>query len=99
MIQEERKIAAEVLKAMAHPVRLGVIEVLAGGERTVTELYEALGCSQSMMSQQLKILHQQKLVTIRKDGTQKYCNLANRDFLKVFDCMHKHLRTFLNFQD
>jgi ArsR family transcriptional regulator len=91
--------AADVLKAMAHPIRLGVIEVLADGERTITGLYEELGCSQSMMSQQLKILCQQKLVTIRKDGTQKYCTLANRDFLKVFDCMQTHLRTFLNVKD
>ena len=99
MTRDERTIAAEVLKAMAHPIRLGVVEVLADGERTVTELYEELGCSQSMMSQQLKILCQQKLVTIRKDGTQKYCKLTNRDFLKLFDCMHTHLREFLNFQD
>ena len=99
MIQEERNVAAEVLKAMAHPVRLGVIEVLAGGEKTITELYEELGCSQSMMSQQIKILCQQKLVAIRKEGTQKYCSLCNRDFLKLFDCMHLHLRKFLNFQD
>lgn len=99
MISAERDIAADVLKAMAHPVRLGVIEILAGGEKTVTQLYEMLGCSQSMMSQQLKILSQQKLIEIRKEGTQKYCGLCNRDFLKLFDCMHKHLREFLNFQD
>ena len=99
MVAEERNMAADVLKALAHPVRLGVIEVLADGERTVTELYEELECSQSMMSQQLKILCQQKLVGIRMEGTQKYCSLSNRDFLKLFDCMHKHLRTFLNVQD
>ena len=99
MSNDERTMAAEVLKAMAHPIRLGVIEVLAAGERTVTELYEELGCSQSMMSQQLKILCQQQLVTIRKEGTQKYCSLRNRDFLKVFSCMHTHLRTYLNFVD
>jgi len=99
MISEERDVAAEVLKAMAHPVRLGVVEILADGERTVTQLYEELGCSQSMMSQQLKILCQQRLVQIRKEGTQKYCSLCNRDFLKVFECMHKHLRQFLNYQD
>ena len=99
MKQDERELTAEVLKAMAHPVRLGVIELLAEGERTCTELYEELGCSQSMMSQQLKILCQQGLVTIRKEGTLKYCALQNRDFLKLFECMHKHLRTFLHFTD
>jgi ArsR family transcriptional regulator len=96
---EEREITADVLKAMAHPVRLGVVELLANGEKTCTELYEELGCSQSMMSQQLKILCQQGLVSIRKEGTLKYCALQNRDFLKLFDCMHKHLRTFLHFSD
>ena len=98
MIAEERTIAAEVLKALAHPVRLGVIEILADGERTVSQLYDELGCSQSMMSQQLKILYQQKLVDIRKEGTQKYCSLCNRDFLKLFDCMKRHLRQFLHFE-
>jgi DNA-binding transcriptional ArsR family regulator len=99
MNDDERHMAAEVLKAMAHPIRLGVIEVLADGERTMSELYQELGCSQSMMSQQLKILSQQQLVNIRKDGTQKYCSLRNRDFLKVFSCMHTHLRKYLNFED
>lgn len=96
---QERECAAEVLKALAHPVRLGVVELLAEGEKTCTQLYEELGCSQSMMSQQLKILCQQGLVSIRKEGVQKYCALQNPDFLKLFDCMHKHLRTFLNFKD
>jgi ArsR family transcriptional regulator len=94
----EREITAEVLKAIAHPVRLGVIEILADGERTCTELFETLGCSQSMMSQQLKILCQQGLVSIRKEGTLKYCTLQNPDFLRLFECMHRHLRTFLHFQ-
>ena len=99
MTTSEREMTAEVLKAMAHPVRLGVIELLAAGEQTCTQLYEALGCSQSMMSQQLKTLCQQGLVSVRKEGTQKYCALQNPDFLKLFDCMHKHLRTFLHFKD
>ena len=98
MTELERQAAADVLKALSHPVRLGVIEVLAEGERTVTELYETLNCSQSMMSHQLKILCQQKLVTIRKEGAQKYCTLSNRDFLNVFSCMHTHLRKYLHFQ-
>lgn len=99
MNHQEREMAADVLKALAHPVRMGVVEILAGGEKTCTELYEELGCSQSLMSQQLKILCQQGLVSVRKEGTQKFCALQNRDFLKLFDCMHRHLRTFLHFQE
>lgn len=99
MQAKEREMAAEVLKAMAHPIRLGVLEILAEGERTCTELYEELDCSQSMMSQQLKILNQQGLITIRKEGTLKYCGLKNRDFLQLFECMNKHLRDFMHFSD
>jgi len=99
MVNKEREIAADVLKALAHPVRLGVIELLENGEKNCTELFEELGCSQSMMSQQLKILSQQGLIAIRKEGTQKYCSLTNRDFLRLFECMHAHLRNFLHFED
>jgi ArsR family transcriptional regulator len=99
MESEERELAADVLKAIAHPVRLGVIELLAEGERNCTELYEKLGCSQSMLSQQLRTLSQYGLVSVRKEGTKKFCTLQNPDFLRLFDCMHKHLRTFLHFKD
>jgi len=99
MVHKEREVAAQVLKALAHPIRLGVIELLEDGEKTSTQLFEELGCSQSMMSQQLKILNQQGLVSIRKEGAQKYYSLKNTDFLQLFDCMHKHLRTFLHFED
>lgn len=99
MNQFERQLAADVLQALAHPVRLGVIEILADGEKNCTQLYEALGCSQSLMSQQLKILSRQGLISIRKEGTKKICTLQNRDFLKLFDCMHSHLRRFLHFTD
>ncbi len=99
MTSSEREAAADVIKAMAHPVRLGVVDLLSGGEKTCTELFEALGCSQSLMSQQLKILCSQGLVRVRKEGTVKFCTLQNRDFLKLFDCMHNHLRQFLHFKD
>ena len=99
MNDQEREMTADVLKAMAHPIRLGVIELLSHNEKTCTQLYKELGCSQSMLSQQLKILCQQGLVSIRKEGTLKHCALKNPDFLKLFDCMHSHLRKFLYFKD
>ncbi len=95
MDREQREVAAQVLKAMAHPVRLGVIELLADGEMSVTELYEALDCSQSTMSTQLKTLQNQGLIQCRKEGTTKYCSLRTRDFLQLFECLRIHLRQVL----
>jgi ArsR family transcriptional regulator len=95
MQAHEREAAAAILKAMAHPVRLGVIELLASGDKTVTELFQALGCSQSTMSNQLKILRAQRLIDMRREGTQKFCSLKNRDFLKLFNCLHSHMHEVL----
>lgn len=90
------EVAAKVLKAMAHPVRLGVLQLLRDGELTVTELFEAVGCSQSMMSQQLARLEVHGLISTRKEGTVKYCSLRNWEFLKVFSCMRNHLLDVLH---
>lgn len=95
MTLAEREAAASVLKAMGHPVRLGVLEILAEGERTVSELYSLLDCSQSVMSHQLGILRNQGLVTMRRDGTSKYYSLRNRDFLRLFTCLHQHVTCVL----
>lgn len=89
------ELAARILHALAHPVRLGVIQELTMGDKTVTELYEALGCSQSMMSQQINIMSQYGLVETCKKGTVKYCKLANPEFLKLFSCIDKHIDNFL----
>ena len=95
MKSHEREPAAEVLKAMAHPIRLGTIELLADGEKTVTELYTELGCSQSVMSSQLVILRTQGLITMRREGNAKYCALRTRAFLQLFKCLETHIHDIL----
>ena len=94
--KSERITAAKVLRAMGHPVRLGVLECLRDGPRTVTELFEALGCSQSMMSQQLRTLEYHGLISSRKEGVQKYCRLRNHDVLNMLECVHRHMHRYLS---
>ena len=95
MTPTRRGQAARILQALAHPVRLGVLAELADGERTLQELQKALACSQSQMSQQLKILEQQGLICSRRTGTVKHCRLANRDFLRLFTCLNHHIEQVL----
>ncbi len=95
----QREAGAKVLRALAHPLRLGVLQSLHSGERTVTELYEELGCSQSMMSQQLSILETHGLIRTRKEGTVKHCALRNPDFVHLFACLRNHLLTVLRLPD
>ena len=98
MTQREREAAANVLRAIAHPVRLGVLEILAGGERTVSQLYRDLNCSQSMMSRQLERLETQGLISTRKVGATKYCSLRNPGITNLFGCMQAHLHDYLRLQ-
>jgi DNA-binding transcriptional ArsR family regulator len=60
---------ADFFRALAHPVRIRILEALRTGERSVQELQEALGLEQPIVSQQLAILRGKNIVTPRKLGT------------------------------
>jgi ArsR family transcriptional regulator len=60
---------AEFFKALGHPVRIRILEVLITGERSVQGLQEALGLDQPVVSQQLAMLRAKNIVKARKEGT------------------------------
>lgn len=60
---------ADFFRALAHPVRIRILETLATGERTVQELQQLLGREQPIVSQQLAVLRAKNIVTTRKVGT------------------------------
>lgn len=60
---------AEFFKALGHPVRIRILEVLVGGERSVQEIQEALGLDQPIVSQHLAMLRAKSIVKARKEGT------------------------------
>ena len=68
---------AEFFRALAHPVRIGILEVLSAGERTVRELQSALRLEQPLVSQQLAVLRHKHVVTPRKVGTTVRYALAD----------------------
>src|SRR6185436_5247598 len=59
---------AAFFKALAHPVRIRILEELVHGERSVQELQSALGLEQSVVSQQLSVLRANNVVVGRKTG-------------------------------
>ena len=60
---------AEFFKALAHPLRIRILEVLLEGEQSVQELQRALNLEQPIVSQQLAILRAKNIVEPRKRGT------------------------------
>lgn len=71
------ELKAELFKALAHPARIRVLEVLAGGERSVGELLQPVGIEASHLSQQLSVLRRAGLVTSRKEGASVFCAIKD----------------------
>jgi DNA-binding transcriptional ArsR family regulator len=59
---------AQFFRALAHPTRIRVLEILVRGGRTVQELQEALTLDQPIVSQQLAVLRNQGIVSAQKEG-------------------------------
>jgi DNA-binding transcriptional ArsR family regulator len=78
---------ARVLKALAHPSRLFMVDVLAKGERCVCELTEMVGADMSTVSKHLSVLRSAGIVTDDKRGMQVYYTLKMPCVLRFFDCV------------
>jgi DNA-binding transcriptional ArsR family regulator len=68
---------SRVLKALSHPVRLKTLCALVDAEKTVNELVDFGGISQSAMSQFLSRLKEEGAVTCRREGTFVYYTLSD----------------------
>ena len=62
--------ASELLKALASPVRLGIVRELVGGGKRVHELVAALKVSQPLVSQHLRVLRSSRIVTARRQARE-----------------------------
>jgi len=80
---------ADVLKAVAHPLRIRIVAVLCSGEETVGELADRLDAAQPIVSQQLRILRSQGLVAAtRANGFARY-RIAEPALHELVCCMEK----------
>jgi len=88
MNQENRYVQmADVLKALAHPTRLRIVEQLSRGEKCVQDLHSVTGTDMSTVSRHLSILKNHEIIDSRRDGTFIYYRLKNKFVLDLFPCM------------
>jgi ArsR family transcriptional regulator, zinc-responsive transcriptional repressor len=74
---DEHLAAAELLRALSNPHRLAIVLELAHGERCVHELVDAMGVSQPLVSQHLRILRGERLIAARRRGREVAYTLAD----------------------
>ncbi|MBT8109489.1 MAG: metalloregulator ArsR/SmtB family transcription factor [Gammaproteobacteria bacterium] len=81
--------AVELLKAMANEWRLMILCQLSEGEKTVSELQDILGLSQSALSQHLAVLRRERIVRSRKEAQSVSYSLSGDDATKVMRTLHE----------
>ena len=79
----------DALKALAHPVRLRILQALSGTERNVGEVDDIAAIGQPTLSQQLAVLRNAGLVKTRKDAKLVYYRIDDGRLAKVVDAVGK----------
>ena len=81
------KVQAAVLKALAHPTRLFIVDELSKRERCVCELTEMVGSEMSMVSKHLTLLKHAGIVEDDKRGVQVFYRLRTPCVMNFFHCV------------
>jgi ArsR family transcriptional regulator len=84
---EERvlEMKAEVLKALAQPTRLKILELLRNGERCICEIVPAINGEQSNISRHISLMQKSHLVTTRKDGVKVMVKVSDPKVFEILD--------------
>src|SRR5687767_2743812 len=83
---------ADAFNAVAEPRRRQILDVLAGGERAVNELVDALGLAQPQVSKHLRVLREVGAVEVREAGRQRLYRLNGRALKPIHDWVSEYER-------
>ncbi len=87
---EQLETAANMLKAMAHPVRIQILSILEEKNRqNVTQIHEELGIEQSSVSHHLGILRDKGVLKMERKGKHAYYYLKHETLSRIIDCISK----------
>jgi ArsR family transcriptional regulator len=86
-----REFKADIFRALAHPTRIAIIDLLREGEVTVGILVERLGLEQANLSQHLSILRSKQIVLTRKAANQVFYSVRDPLIWKMLDLMRRYL--------
>ncbi len=83
---------APIIRHAAHPLRLRILDYLQheDAERTVGSIVHATGAEQAIVSQQLRILKDQNILTARRDGVNVLYRINDRSVLLLLECIRCH---------
>jgi len=80
-----RNFKADFFKALSHPARIKILEMIRTDELSVTELQDHLGIESSSVSQHLSVLRNKNIVDSRKSGTTVYYRIRDPEILALLE--------------
>ena len=83
--------AAQLFKALAHPARLALLEVLRNSEECVCHMEAVLGFRQAYLSQQLAVLRETGILQDRREGWNIYYRIVREDVLDILNAIRSTL--------
>jgi len=85
MRQQLSEFKADFFKALAHPLRVSILDALRDGELTVNEISQRFDVEQANTSQQLAVLRNRNIVVTRKEGANVYYSVSDKSIFKLLD--------------
>ena len=85
MRQQLSEFKADFFKALAHPLRVSILDALRDGELTVNEISQRFDVEQANASQQLAVLRNRNIVIARKEGANVYYSVSDKSIFKLLD--------------
>ena len=79
--------AAECLKALAHPVRIRMVQLLLAGRFTVGEIAEDCGIAENLASEHLRLMQRCGFFTSERDGRRVYYSVAEPHLKDIMSCI------------
>jgi DNA-binding transcriptional ArsR family regulator len=79
------ELKAEVLKTLAQPTRLKILELLRKGEKCICEIVPAINGEQSNISRHISLMQKSHLVTTRKDGVKVMVKVSDPKVFEILD--------------
>ena len=86
-IQARYRAQARIIKALAHPTRLFILDELSRGERCVQDLTDLIGVEMPTVSRHLSLLRNVGILADEKRGAQVFYRVWTPCVLQVFDCV------------
>jgi len=93
MNEKAIELQSEILKALAQPTRLKILECLRNGEKCICEIVPALNGEQSNISRHISLMQKSHLVTTRKDGVKVMVKVRDHKIFTILDQVNAILKS------